>query len=84
MPGGFTAAQRYRNKKASVRRLFYCGLNVDRHQQYRAKKKLPEGSFSIRSVHPLGVEDAFFIDTLIGMRTKVVALCLNQVRWQHR
>ena len=30
------------------------------------------------------MEYAFFIGALIGMRAKVVTLCLNQVRWQYR
>lgn len=29
------------------------------------------------------MEHTFFIGTLIGMRTEVVTLCLNQVRWQN-
>lgn len=34
-------------------------------------------------IQPFGVEHTFFIRTLIGMRTEVVTLCLNQVRWQN-
>lgn len=34
-------------------------------------------------IQPFGVEHTFFIRTLIGMRTEVVTLCLNQVRWEN-
>ena len=33
--------------------------------------------------HPLGMENTVFISTFVSMRTKVIALSLNQVGWQH-
>jgi hypothetical protein len=33
--------------------------------------------------HPLGMEYTFFISALIGMRTEIVTLSLNQVSWQN-
>ncbi len=29
------------------------------------------------------MEHTFFINALISMRTEIVTLCLDQVRWQH-
>ena len=29
------------------------------------------------------MENTFFISTLIGMRTEVITLCLDQVSWQY-
>ncbi len=37
----------------------------------------------VNSFHPFGMEDTLFIRTLVGMRTEVVTLRLNQVGRQH-
>ncbi|SDO14429.1 hypothetical protein SAMN05421677_10360 [Halobacillus aidingensis] len=34
------------------------------------------------SINPIRMERTFFINTLIRVRTKVVTLCLQQVRWK--
>src|SRR4029434_4301224 len=34
------------------------------------------------TLEPLGVEDAGFIDAFVSVRTKEIALCLQEIRWK--
>jgi len=48
-------------------------------------KNLPQsGRLTAELIQPFGVEHTVFVSALIGMRTEVVTLSLDQVRWQYR